>query len=213
MASTFIYSNDAAYKDTSYLSVITFSVVFHVFIFFVVPVLTRMMWNPKKFERPKTFQLVTMPSKLATPVSAKKRKRVKKAKRAVPRSNKNSRPVPVEDELDELEDLLDNIPQPISNISLGKKFPYQWYINNIRTRVESNWKPSISNEELSIVLVFSILANGNISEVSINKSSGTAMLDNLAVRAVKLAAPFGKLPLAYSGNKLELTYTLIPSVK
>ena len=204
-------SYTASYKiesrETSLMPVLFFSLLFHVFIFFVVPIATRILRRPKTFERPQTFQLVRIPPK-AAPVKQRvidKPKVKKKAvpKRPVPKTKKDSRPAQKKEEpedLSELEDILGGpIQQPVSQISLGQPFKYDWYKNAIMLKVESYWKPPFKDEKIVVVLSFTIFRNGNISEVKVKNSSGNAMLDNLAIRAVKLAAPFGKLP---RGDKL-----------
>ncbi len=210
------YTGEYAAKETSFAPVILYSLIFHILIFFVVPVLSRFVWKPKIFERPRTFQLVQVPQK-AAPVPEKVITQPKKKtapKKPVPRKKQETRPVKKEkpEDLSELEELLGGLPQPVSQISVGKKFPYPWYIRNIQRKVERNWKPPVNDESIAVVLRFTIYANGRISDVSIAKSSGNSVLDNLAVRAVKLAAPFGKIPAGYGDNKLELSYELIPAL-
>ncbi len=84
-------------------------------------------------------------------------------------------------------------------------------MNNIQAKVEKNWNPPLKDEQLSVILLFTIYRSGKISDVKLKKSSGNSMLDNLAIRAIKLASPFGKLPHGYPDNKIDLTYTLIPA--
>ena len=206
--------------EKSFLPVFFYSVLFHIFIFIVVPVITQFVWRPKTFERPRTFQLVQIPQKVA-PIREKvierpKPKEKKLPKKPVPKTKKDTKPVKKKEEpedLSELEDLLGGLPQPVSQISVGKTFTYQWYITNIQMKVERNWKPSVNDKDISVVLRFSVFANGRISEVTVAKSSGNTALDNLAVRAVKLAAPFGKIPAGWGENRLDLSYTLIPALQ
>jgi len=213
-ASTFTYEYDT--RETSFIPVILFSCIFHILVFFVVPVLSRFVWKSKTFERPKTFQLVQIPQKVAPIPEKVVRKPKKKAvpKKPVPKTKKDSKPVKKEkpEDLSELEELLGGLPQPVSQITIGKKFPYPWYIRNIQMKVERNWKPPVNDESIAVVLRFTVFANGKISDVNIAESSGNSVLDNLAVRAVKLAAPFGKIPVGYKDNKLELSYELIPAL-
>lgn len=207
-------------KENSFAPVMMYSLIFHVFVFFVIPVLTRIVWRPKTFVRPRTFQLIRIPQQMV-PVKEKaisKPRPKKKAvpKRPVPKTKRDTQPIKKkekQEDLSELEELLGGLPQPFSKITLGKVFPYQWYINNVQMKVERNWKPSVNDDKLSVVLNFSIYTNGKISEVKINKSSGNAVLDNLALRAVKLAAPFGKIPAGWRNKTLDLSYTLIPALK
>lgn len=211
-------SDDRYMKETSLLSVGIFSLIFHIMVFFVIPVITRLAWREKKYVRPKTFQLVQIPQNLekSSLVETKKQVRKKKKhKRVVPKTKKDNIPTkPTEqEELDELENLFEKMPEPVSNINFAKAFPYSWYERNIMNQVEQNWKPPFKDENISVLVSFSIYGNGSISEVKLKRSSGNPMLDNLAIRAVKLAAPFGKLPPGYSGNELRIDYTLKPTVR
>jgi TonB family protein len=219
MSSSFTIRTDIESKESSFIPVGIFSFVVHIVVFFVVPIATKILWQPKQFVRPPTFQLVTKPQPV-TEVKPKKkivRKKKKKAKRAVPKSkaNKSAKPKPREEEedLSELEELLEDLPQPVSQINVGKPFKYSWYINYIQAKIERNWKPHINDESLEVVLNFIIYRTGKISDVKIQKSSGNSTLDNLAIRAVKLAAPFKKLPHGYKDTKIELFYTLVPAVR
>ncbi len=203
-------------KENSFAPVLMYSVIFHIFVFFVIPVLTRILWRPKTFVRPKTFQLVRIPQPVVQEKAKPRPKKKAVPKKPVPKTKKDTQPVKKkekQEDLSELEELLGGLPQPVSKITLGKVFPYQWYINNLQMKVERNWKPSVNDDKLSVVLNFSIYTNGKISEVKINKSSGNAVLDNLALRAVKLAAPFGKIPAGWRNKTLDLSYTLIPALK
>ncbi len=219
MASSFSIKNDTSTGEFSFVPVIFISVLFHIFVFFVVPLATKFLWQPKQYIRPPTFQLVQVPQPKARVTPKKKAvKRVKKkAKRAVPQTKGRVNPAktkPVEEEdLSELEDLLNEIPPPISQLNVGKPFKYDYYIRNIQSKVERNWKPSINDGSLSVVLKFTIFRNGSISAVTISKSSGHSTLDNLGVRAITLAAPFGKLPHGYPDTRIDLTYTLIPAAR
>jgi TonB family protein len=63
-------------------------------------------------------------------------------------------------------------------------------------------------QDVSAVVSFTVFENGNISAVSIVTSSGIPTLDNCAVNAVKMSAPFGKLPRTFAERKLDPTVTL-----
>ncbi|MBD3390812.1 MAG: TonB family protein, partial [Chitinivibrionales bacterium] len=111
--------------------------------------------------------------------------------------------------LDELASLLEELPIPTS-VSAPGDFKWNWYIMSVQQKIERNWVPPTQNKNISVVVAFTIFPNGTISDVKLAKRSGNATLDNLAVRAVKLAAPFGKLPPGFTGNQLELRCDLKP---
>jgi TonB family protein len=205
--------------EGSFASVVVVSIVFHLLIFIGIPLLATVFYHAEKYERPKTFTLVSMsqamkpviqqklaqaarpkPKAATTPVPAKK-----KAKQAAKKEEK------VQEDKDQLEELLDAIPASISEITPGQPFKYAWYINSVTSKVEENWKPPrglTEKKDAAVTVFFTIFSGGDISSVEVRGSSGVSTLDNLAVKAVTMAAPFGKLPIGWSGNKLELKYIL-----
>ena len=50
-------------------------------------------------------------------------------------------------------------------------------------------------------MVFTILADGSVTDVNVVQSSGATLLDLAAKRAVLSAAPFGPLPKDYGTNR------------
>lgn len=220
-------------KEASFGLVLGISIAFHIVILVVIPVITKLVWKPAKFERPKTFQLVSapLPPAPAKRVPVKKQaprqrvpvketkpqpRKVPTEKKVTPRKRdaqrKKEAARPVEENLDELASILDEIPAPAQVAAVGD-FKYHWYLMNVQQKLERNWNPPGKNDKLKVEVFFTIFTDGSISEPSIRRSSGNGSLDNLAIRAVKLAAPFGKLPPGFSGNKIDLNCTLIPTRK
>ena len=218
--------------ELAYREVLLYSLLAHFAIIVIIPITYRLFHKEKIFIRPQTFQLVKMSQPTvqkskpkAKPVAKKKskpkpikkkvatkptpaKKRVKKSvvkKKSVPKESVDE---VVEEDLDELAELLGGISKPVSSISVGKPFKYQWYLNNIRAKVERNWKPPFRDEKKFVRLEFTILRSGKVSNVKIVGSSGNSAVDNIGVRAVRLASPFGKLPVGFSGKTLEIEYTL-----
>lgn len=212
---------DAESQGPSFVSFLVYSFFFHVFVFVVVPLVSRLVWHEDAYGRPKTFQLVSMPRPVdLTNKNQPAREKVrpkeavkKKEKTLVPKTEKKqTKPKEQvkekEEDLSELENLLGGLQQPVSDINFGSAFNYSWYERNIMLKVEQNWKPPIQKADVFVILRFTIFSNGSVSEVTVKKSSGNSMVDNLAVRAVNLGAPFGKLPPGYDGDRLEIDYTL-----
>lgn len=218
--------------DKSFGLMLAVSIAFHVLVLVVVPLMSQLLWKPAKFDRPKTFQLVSMP---LPPAPAKKvplkkdapRQRMpieeKKAQpKKVPGENKTPKKQdaqrkkeaarPIEENLDELASLLDEIPVP-AQVAAAGEFKYHWYLMNVQQKLERNWNPPRKDDKIKVEVSFTIFTDGTISEPSIRSSSGNATLDNLAIRAVKLSAPFGKLPPGFSESKIDLNCTLIPTRK
>jgi protein TonB len=219
-------------RDSDRLSfgpIIIFSLTFHLFCFFVLPLATRIIWRTKKFERPQTFQLVQPPviaPPATTPVeappqpqkipqqSAPKPKaapkpKPKPAEKPVP-AEKKTAPKEDQQELDELSDLLQSLPSPARARSLQSEFTYHWYINSVQSKIEQYWNPPLGDKSMSSVVRFTIESDGSVSGLTLVSSSASGSHDNLALRAVKLAQPFGKLPAQWTSGRLDMQVTLRP---
>ncbi|MBD3239391.1 MAG: TonB family protein, partial [Chitinivibrionales bacterium] len=102
-------------------------------------------------------------------------------------------PAPAEEDLSDL-DFLDELSASTpTEVSSPTDFPCPWYIRRVRMKVEQHWNPPFNDPDASVRVTFSIFTNGSVSDVTITKSSGDATLDNLALRAIKLAEPFPRL--------------------
>jgi TonB family protein len=192
-----------------------FSSLFHLTLIIGIPVCMAIAKSNVKFERPSTFQLVTAPSSLKAFTPPRQRKLTKQVKQTV--KKESSRPVPSkervskEENIDELASLLDEIPEP-TRVSVVGEFKYNWYLANVQQKISRYWNPPNENRNLSVEVWFTIHRDGSITEPRLGKPSGNGTLDNLALRAVNLAAPFGKMPAGFAGNKIELMVTLIPTM-
>jgi TonB family protein len=203
--------------EFSILPTIAWSLGFHILAFVVIPLSMNCLWQPKRFMRPQTFQLVSLMQR-PMPTRAERSRPAAKAESAVrPATARDktapAKPVPKpepQEDLGELEDLLGGLPQPVSSVNFGNVFPYSWYERSLMMKVEQNWKPAYRDTAVSVVVSFTIFTDGNISPVAVSRGSGNGVLDKQAVRAIELAAPFGKLPPAYTGD-LEINYTLRPT--
>ena len=210
------------------MQVALFSIGAHVLLLIIFPLAMKLFYHPAAFDAVRTVELVRLsppraamrsaprPAKPEAPVVEKSKPLPKAETKPVPRTSK---PKPVEqpkkieeqESVDELAGLLEGLDQPAVDVSaLTSNFKYPWYINNIRSKVERNWTPPVENPDVFIEVVFSIFRDGTISQVSISHGSGQSSLDNLAIRAITLAAPFGKLPAGFDGDQLDVTYTLRP---
>lgn len=183
------------------------SCLFHLCILVGVPFFLQLVRGSVSFDRPPTFQLISAPPSLR-PVKPLVQRTVKFRKEAVAPvpAGENTKP---EENMDELASVLDEIPAP-ARIAAAGDFKYNWYLENMQQKISRYWNPPSENPSLSVVVSFTIHSDGSISEPAVSKPSGNGSLDNLAIRAVRLAAPFGKLPPGFSGDKLELSCTLIP---
>jgi TonB family protein len=201
-------------RGGSFAPVLLASLAFHLVVFVGIPVFARMLYHAEKYERPKTFTLVNMPKllpqamqqaarpkpKATTPVPSKSR-----AKSATKKEDKP------QDKNDDLNELLDAIPASVSEVTAGQSFKFPWYLNSVISKVEENWKPPMGltdKKDASVTVLFTIFSSGDISKVTIAASSGISTLDNVAIKAVQTAAPFGKLPVGFQADRLDINYVL-----
>jgi periplasmic protein TonB len=81
-----------------------------------------------------------------------------------------------------------------------QEYKYATYMESWRQKVERignlNYPSQAKQEKLygDVLLAVAINANGTIYEIKVLKSSGKKVLDDAAIRIVRLAAPFAQLP-------------------
>ena len=85
---------------------------------------------------------------------------------------------------------------------------YVTYFNSIKRAIEIVWQyPELALRyglQGRLLLEFSILGNGEIESAKIIRSSGSNLLDEEALRAVKAAAPFGPIPSWLGKNRIDI---------
>jgi TonB family protein len=85
----------------------------------------------------------------------------------------------------------------------GPAFPYPWYLKAIADRLDKQWHPPQEFEPDTVCQVtFVINRAGGISGSKISKSSGDALFDQLALRAVLYANPLIPLPNGFPDDTL-----------
>ena len=93
--------------------------------------------------------------------------------------------------------------------NLDNNFPFAWYIQQIQTRITSNWnRLNLANGRVEIY--FRIKRNGSIEGIRIESPSGNASLDHMALLAVRRSDPLPRLPdgfnFDYLGVRFWFTY-------
>jgi len=94
---------------------------------------------------------------------------------------------------------------------------YQKYLMDMKTRIEFYWEyPSLAARngwQGNLRINFRINSDGSVSDVTLERSSGYPMLDDAAMTAVRLAAPFPPFPGNFTVEDLNIkglfTYHLI----
>ena len=83
-------------------------------------------------------------------------------------------------------------------------FPFDWYLMQIKSMVDRNWKPrqlGFGKSSITCTVHFEVSRGGAISGVSLIASSGIGVYDREALRAVE-ASRLPPLPPRFSGSRL-----------
>ncbi len=76
-----------------------------------------------------------------------------------------------------------------------------WYLAGVQQKIWMLWNQQVkSGFAQPIGVTFTILPDGQVTDVKVTQKSGAALLDMAAQRAVLNAAPFGPLPREYGQN-------------
>ena len=94
------------------------------------------------------------------------------------------------------------------------EFKYISYFAKLKRQIESVWNyPQESRyrgEQGQLFLIFTIRSNGDLENIELLTSSGYARLDNEALRAIRVAAPFPPFPKDWGAlEKLNIKATFL----
>jgi TonB family protein len=98
-----------------------------------------------------------------------------------------------------------------------QNWKYPTYFAHIRKRVELNWsypeEAAKAGTTGDLLLQITVMRDGQLKEISLIRSSGSQMLDENAIRAVKAASPFNPFPRRISKQRLKinLEFSYLPS--
>jgi len=98
-------------------------------------------------------------------------------------------------------------------VSLNTKDPaYVSYFNRIKQAIEINWEyPELAKRyglQGKLALEFTIAADGQLEQLRLVRSSGSQLLDDEALRAIKAAAPFPRIPSWIKGSPLPISASM-----
>lgn len=89
-------------------------------------------------------------------------------------------------------------------------FPFAWYLTLVEGHISRNWNPTQlgfgGQAERGCVVHFVIQENGTIVEASVEESSGVALYDREALRAVTVANPLPPLPRGFGARSLGVSF-------
>jgi len=157
-------------------------------------------------------ELISLPApekkieeKIVVPQQVKKEEIVlpKKQKKVVKQVEKKE----TEDKKQE-EQKVTSQPTTLPSLSLeAAKFPFTYYVNQIRKKIVENWLWSQNYPgELKTVVYFKILRSGEVVDLRIKESSNNKLYDNICLRAVELAKPFPPLPQGFTEEYLGVYF-------
>ncbi|MDH5541630.1 MAG: TonB family protein [Nitrospinota bacterium] len=91
-----------------------------------------------------------------------------------------------------------------------KKFPYEWYLIAMETKIYGNWDTlmvtTLSSSTIRVLIYFQIDKNGKLKAVKVEESSNDEFIDKSALEAVKMSEPFPPLPPGYKEDILEVHF-------
>jgi len=89
----------------------------------------------------------------------------------------------------------------------GASFPFTYYLNLIRFRIQENWSPPYRRtggaEKRTAQVVFNISKEGRVSGIFLEKETGYYLFDQAAIRAVFNSGSFPPLPGNFPDDKLR----------
>lgn len=93
----------------------------------------------------------------------------------------------------------------------SQDFKFGWYLGLVRSKISQHWNPPPDSREARARVIFSINRSGWVGEVALDqeKSLGTFLFKQAAVRAIKASNPFPRLPEQFPGQTLEFTVDLM----
>lgn len=180
----------------------------------------------KKKEEPKK-----KPPKKKTAKKEKKAKKAPKKKSALPKKTIEDR---IKEQLKKIEesgaeewvepDKADTLAKPASKDKVAEQgiagllntgdFTNVSYNDAVASLIYQTWQPPsktpADKEGATVVVRFKIVRDGVVSSVRIEKKSGSEVLDNSALQAIKDASPLPPLPEDYKGDALEVCMTFVP---
>ncbi len=98
-------------------------------------------------------------------------------------------------------------------VSLNTRDPvYVSYFNRIKQAIEINWEyPELAKRyglQGKLSVEFTIGTDGQLEQLRVVRSSGSQLLDDEAIRAIKAAAPFPRIPAWLKGSSLPISASM-----
>ena len=84
-------------------------------------------------------------------------------------------------------------------------FPFAWYLRQVQSKISREWDAQ-ARDGVQPQVAFEIRRDGKISGLVVEKSSGNALYDQSALRAVTEASPFPPLPPEFKASSLRIHF-------
>jgi protein TonB len=99
-------------------------------------------------------------------------------------------------------------PTSVSNGDFGSRFG--WYVDGISRKMSTNWYKALVDQNTPRgargFIEFTISKDGSVSNVKLDRSSGSPTLDSSCMRAAQRVDTFGPLPAGYNQSTLLVSY-------
>jgi protein TonB len=90
---------------------------------------------------------------------------------------------------------------PGPGVPTGSDTGGDWYLAGVQQKIWMLWNQQLKGGYTqSVGVTFTILPNGEVTDVRVTQPSGISLLDRAAQRAIQSAGPFGPLPREYGQN-------------
>ena len=87
---------------------------------------------------------------------------------------------------------------------------YPWYVDQINRTMQQNWNKgqvdSRTPKGARVFMIFAIHRDGSVSDLQLDRSSGSPTLDRSCLLAAQRVNTFGNLPAAYNQSALKVSY-------
>ncbi|HUB30471.1 MAG TPA: TonB family protein [Terracidiphilus sp.] len=102
----------------------------------------------------------------------------------------------------------DSGPTSVNNGDFGTRFG--WYVEGINRKMSMNWYRTLVDQSTPrgarAYIDFTILRDGSVTNVRLDRSSGSPTLDSSCMRAAQRVDTFGALPAGYNQSTLLVSY-------
>ncbi len=99
-----------------------------------------------------------------------------------------------------------NNPNGRPSLDAQKDVDFGPYMADLQRRIKRAWFPPKGQESRRVVVIFKIHSDGSLSHLRLDHTSGMAIADNAALKAVENAAPFRPLP-AGAPTDVDIQFT------